>query len=99
MTVPARVRRGTTGSDWYYFDGVNPMTILGGGVGGTLQTRLGVAAVNDMTTAEFDALQQYLLNRKAAFDSLAACHACPVPEPEFTTEADEIVNQLTGGGG
>lgn len=98
MAVPTRVRRGTSGSDWYYFDGVNPMTILGGGVGGTMQTRLGVPAVSDMTTAEFDALQEYLLNRKEAFDALAACAVCPVQSPSLSAGGEAIVDSLTGGG-
>lgn len=79
MKVPCRVLKGTGGAGGaYYWDGVNPMTVLGGGIGGLLvdDTLFDLPTVT-LTDNNFDAFQAYLLGRKQALDALAACETCP----------------------
>lgn len=76
--IPAKVRKGTSG-DWYYFDGVNPMTVLpvGSSVGTSLNTIFGTLdTYTASSTADWDTVQNYLLARKQVFDQLAACETC-----------------------
>lgn len=76
IPAPSKIRRGSAG-DYYYFDGVNPMTILTGGVGTDLNQIAGALTTYTITTAEWDNIQNYLLARKVVFDRLAACETCP----------------------
>lgn len=97
MRVPARVQR--AGGQSYYFDGVNPMILLGGGIGAILaeSTDFDVPLVT-LSASDFDDLQEYLLNKKAALDALAACAVCPTESSELSTEAAEMASALAGGG-
>jgi hypothetical protein len=63
---PIRVRRGTTGSDWYYADGVNPMTELTNGFGEILRDNFGVGQVS-LSTSDFDVMQAELTGRLIGF--------------------------------
>jgi hypothetical protein len=66
MAVPARVRRGANSSDYYYWDGVNPMTPLENGWGGILSDDFGVGLVT-LSVNEFEVMQAELLGRELAF--------------------------------
>lgn len=84
MKVPCRVLRGSGGSS-YFWDGVNPMTLLFGGIGAILVDNAGFDLPTvTLTTSNFDDLQDYLLGKKAAFDQLAACETCPLNKSERT---------------
>lgn len=66
MRVPCRVQRG--GGQSYYFDGVHAMTLLGGGIGGILAADPGFdLPLVQLSTADFDALQDYLQARDTVF--------------------------------
>lgn len=67
LPVPCKLRRGTSGTDYYYFDGIWPPTSLGGGVGTTLNTIAGGAlTITDLPVADFDALADYFQTRTEA---------------------------------
>jgi len=54
------------------------MTVTAGGIGALLiSSSLFDLPTVTLTVSDFDGFQNYLLNRKAAFDALAACETCP----------------------
>lgn len=80
MRVPCRVLRGSGGSGGSYLHDAafSPMTQVSGGIGGLLvDNNLFDLPTVTLTVSDFDAYQAYLVGRKAAFDSLAACETCP----------------------
>lgn len=79
MKVPCRVLKGTNGAQGaFYWDGVHPMTVLGGGIGGILvDNALFDLPTVTLTVAQFDDLDEYLDNRFQAFADAAACGECP----------------------
>ena len=79
IPVPCKLRRGTGGSV-YWWDGLNPPTILSGGVGSDLNAVAGTLTVFTVTAAQFDAIDDYCFERFFAFADLAACGVCPIPE-------------------
>lgn len=95
--APCRVRRGTTGSDYYYFDGVNPMTTFASsGAGTALNNILGNAGTFDSSTSDFDDLQLYLRARQIAFAQLAACEVCP-EAGDLQTMVGDTYEEMAGG--
>lgn len=79
MKVPCRVLKGTNGAQGaYYWDGVNPMALLGGGIGAILvDNDLFDLPTVTLTATQFDDLQTYLTNKFEALANLAACGECP----------------------
>jgi hypothetical protein len=98
--VPCRVLRGSGGSGGaYYWDGVNPMTVVTGGIGGILvNSSLYDLPTVTMTVSDFDAFQDYLLGRKLAFDQLAACAECPGEGVESEAAAAVLADLQDDGG-
>ena len=68
-TFPIRVRRGTSGSDWYYADGINPMTPLANGFGEILRDNFAVGQVS-LSTNDFDVMQAELQGRLIGFGGI-----------------------------
>lgn len=67
MAFPTRVRRGTSGNDYYYADGVHAMTALGNdGIGSVLNSSFSTPLVT-LSTADFDVLQDYMQARDTVF--------------------------------
>jgi hypothetical protein len=67
MNVPARVRKGTT-SSYYYWDGVGPMTLLANGWGDILNDDPGFdVPLVELSSSDFDVMQAELLGRELAF--------------------------------
>lgn len=67
MGFPTRVRRGSTGNDYHYADGVHAMTALGNdGIGSLLNSSFSLPLVT-LSIADFDLLQDYFQARDAVF--------------------------------
>lgn len=65
MAVHTRVRRGTSGNDYYYWDGVRAMSPLGNdGIGAILNSEFGVPLVT-LSVSDFELLQDFLKARDA----------------------------------
>lgn len=73
---PCRIQDTGTG-DFYYFDGINPGTLLTGGAGTDLNNVLGNAGNFTATTTQRQNLQNYFMARLVVFAQLAACESCP----------------------
>lgn len=88
MAVPTRVRRGANSSDYYYWDGVNPMTELANGFGSILQTGFGVGLVT-LSAGDFDVMQAELVGRTQAFGSIEG-NGLAVNDTYLTAVADAV---------
>lgn len=66
MAFPARIRRTTSGTDYYYADGVHAMTALGTDGISLILNQVSVPLYT-LTAGDFDLLQDYLQARDEVF--------------------------------
>jgi hypothetical protein len=82
LPTPCKLQRGSGGA-FYYFDGVNPPTLMLGGVGTDLNAIDGALTVHTVTAAQFDNIQDHFVARLRAFAAIADCETCPTEMGTF----------------